>query len=628
MAAQIAHDAQGFLIGELIEMNKDSIATQQASLAHLRRIRSDVSAIASAMGISKRAGGIPPGVARGRTVVEPVGRESRSVASARAGGARAVVIVAQGRGANGRFVGSGKSNPAPGGAGSGGDSGVTGAGLEKLGNIIKGAGDVASGPDPALAAVGEVKAVLEPLGRGAFAMLGRNGQQKKERWYSRIWKALINRKADGGTGPTNGGSGLGIGLDFPLKLIAGIGTAIVSVLGVLGAGGIGVFIGSKIYEWLDKSGIATKVFDVFDSVGSWFKEKFSAVTAKVQEVKTNYNAGKNEALNAGGSNNAHRMMEDGNSGTAPGPITSIAQLAGRVVGSVQRGTDFMAGAGGRTARENKSLATANSYSAGNIGGLNDAQTRALVASTVLTESNGGDLGILNKKNGFMGRYQAGAGWLADAGLIKGGGGAVKTAMAADGFKSEDKWGESGGMTKFLKNDANWNGGMTYKGYLSSADVQDKAFKTNSDSAYAAFQKRGLITADTPPEEVAGLLKARHLAGVIGAVNMIKNGSGPSDSNGTSARKYYDDLAGDKNGFFRSYTGQPATTGLQAAIPAMVPMSVPAKIPSMPEISMPVPSTPEKDRPTVVIQKDVVGQNLSDRSIAHIASGGIGATSGW
>jgi hypothetical protein len=47
----------------------------------------------------------------------------------------------------------------------------------------------------------------------------------------------------------------------------------------------------------------------------------------------------------------------------------------------------------------------------------------------------------------MGRYQAGASWLADAGLIKGGGDAVKSAMKADGFSREYDWGKSGGMTK-------------------------------------------------------------------------------------------------------------------------------------------------------------------------------------
>ena len=65
-------------------------------------------------------------------------------------------------------------------------------------------------------------------------------------------------------------------------------------------------------------------------------------------------------------------------------------------------------------REDRAVATAQAYNRGNIGGLDDTMSRRLVASVVLTESNGGDLGITNNL-GYTGRYQAGAGWLADAG---------------------------------------------------------------------------------------------------------------------------------------------------------------------------------------------------------------------
>ena len=37
----------------------------------------------------------------------------------------------------------------------------------------------------------------------------------------------------------------------------------------------------------------------------------------------------------------------------------------------------------------KAVATANAYHQGNIAGLDQAETRRLVASTVLTESSGG-----------------------------------------------------------------------------------------------------------------------------------------------------------------------------------------------------------------------------------------------
>ena len=86
----------------------------------------------------------------------------------------------------------------------------------------------------------------------------------------------------------------------------------------------------------------------------------------------------------------------------------------------------------------KAVATANSYDQGNIAGLDDAMTRRLIASTVLTESHGGDLAVTNRQ-GYVGRYQAGAGWLADAGYVN----ADKLKEAMSGYKSEWAWASAG-----------------------------------------------------------------------------------------------------------------------------------------------------------------------------------------
>jgi hypothetical protein len=281
--------------------------------------------------------------------------------------------------------------------------------------------------------------------------------------------------------------------------------------------------------------------------------------------------------------------------------------------------------------------TGKAYAAGNIGGLDDAHTRALVASTALTESSGGKLDVVNKL-GFAGRYQAGAGWLADAGLIKGGANAVRAAMKADGYTREADWGKAGGMTKFLQDDKNWNGGMTYEKYLASASVQDAAFKTNSDAAYRSLMKSGAINANTPQAEVAGLLKARHLAGLGGAMAVARGGTGASDANGTSARKYFNDVALDKNGFNASYRSpNVATPTIQPVRFASVPSAVPVNIPRMPEVkdpSMPLNGLGSgANRETLQVSiPETIGQNVSDRGIAHILTGGIGmgggATGGW
>lgn len=653
----IKHDAQGFLIGDLLESSKEMLDTQQTGLGIWRGIRRDVSAIARALGTSARSSA--SGV---HATSEPAGRGTAVAMNPRNIGAQVAAAVTRSRGADGRFtaaskplsrstiktvaeesrkvaVASGNRDLRTGRFGPGGSKGDApdsegGRGYlaDKLGKVadaFKGAATGAENIDPSITALSEVKAVLEPFGRGAFALFGRNPEKKKERWYSRFLAALTKRNDPSVASSGEGGGGGGVLTTlFRLfgPLVAAIGPAIMAGLGLTAAGGIGVFIGSKIYEWLDKAGIATKIFDTFDAVKDWFKNKFDQVGKVVQDVKDNYNAGVNQALGVGGSNNAHRRMEAGGAGTPPSG--SLAESAGRVVGNFKRGTAYMAGKGGRNVAETRALQTGADYKAGNIGGLDDAQTRALVASTALTESAGGKLGVVNSA-GYMGRYQAGAGWLADAGHIKGGSESVKAAMAKDGFKNEYKWGESGGMTKFLKDDANWNGGMNYNKYLGSAETQDAAFKTNSDSAYAAMMKRGTITASTPPEQVAGLLKTRHLAGMGGVNAVAKGGTGPADANGTTARKYYEDVAGDKNGFLSAYSGKTATAGAGPAVaPVSVPSSVPVRLPASPEASIPPPSGGDKSKAAAGPAREPVGQNMADRQIAHIVSGGIGATGGW
>lgn len=656
MSTEVKHDSDGFLIGDLIESSDEMLETQQAGIGVLRNIRRDVSSIARALGASARTGSQDV-----RPTSEPAGRGTAVAMNPRNIGAQVAAAVTRSRGADGRFsaasaplsrstiktvaeesrkvaVASGNRDLRTGRFGPGGNKGDApdsegGRGyladkLGKAADAFKGAATGAENIDPSITALSEVKAVLEPLGRGAFALFGRNPEKKKERWYSRFLAALTKRNDPTVVSGGEGGGGGMLAAMFRLfgPLVAGIGPAIMAGLGLTAAGGIGAFIGSKVYEWLDKAGIATKIFDTFDAVKDWFKSKFDQVGKVVQDVKDSYNAGVNQGMGTAGSNNAHRRMEAGGAGASPSG--SIAESAGRVVGSWKRGSAYMAGKGGRNVAENRALQTGADYKAGNIGGLDDAQTRALVASTALTESAGGKLSVVNGA-GYMGRYQAGAGWLADAGHIKGGADSVKAAMAKDGFKNEYKWGESGGMTKFLKDDANWNGGMNYNKYLGSAETQDAAFKTNSDSAYASMMKRGTITASTPPEQVAGLLKARHLSGMGGANAVAAGGRGPADANGTTPRKYYEDVAGDKNGFLSAYSGKTATGGAApAVVPASVPPSVPVRVPASPEVSIPPPSGTDKGRAVTPAAREPISQNMADRQIAHIVSGGIGATGRW
>ena len=311
---------------------------------------------------------------------------------------------------------------------------------------------------------------------------------------------------------------------------------------------------------------------------------------------------------------------DGGSGQSSGVLASAAQAVGSLAG---KGAALI---GGRS----KAIETGKSYAAGNIAGLDEASTRALVASTALTESGGGKLDAVNKQ-GYMGRYQAGAAWLANAGLIAGGPQAVQAAMRADGFKSEWKWAEAGGMTRFLSNDANWTAGNSRAKYLASAEIQDQAFKANGDKTYADLTRRGVIKPGDSPLVVAGYLKAAHLAGAGGAVAVSQGKTGASDANGTSARKYFEDVAGDRHGFagaFRSATSVAVPVVVSAA-PAITPPPSPQvpKVQDLPSVDTAAGSASRRDddkKPQVVVvgSNAPVGRDLADRRIAHIVTGGL------
>jgi peptidoglycan hydrolase-like protein with peptidoglycan-binding domain len=212
-------------------------------------------------------------------------------------------------------------------------------------------------------------------------------------------------------------------------------------------------------------------------------------------------------------------------------------------------------------RRENAVATAQAYHQGNIAGLDDAMTRRLVASTAMTESNGGNLTITNKQ-GYVGRYQAGAGWLADAGYID----KDKLTAAMGSEKSEWRWASQGHMTEFLNDPANWKNGLSLDKYKASPELQDKAFKTNSDNAYHQAIKQGVLKEGDDPARVAGFLKARHIAGYGGAKEAVTGGRVIRDSNGTSNYDYLHDITRNRDGLnqlmgqdLKRQPGDPAKT---------------------------------------------------------------------
>nr|WP_319566305.1 hypothetical protein [uncultured Rhodoferax sp.] len=623
----IKSDNQGFLVGELVESNKDLIAGQNTSNRLLGVIKTDVSAIARVLGVAGRSSGGRATGGNSRATVEPAGRGSSarngasggrspgsaSTAAQRTGGigvanARATVSPA-GRDSRGRFVAGAGGTEKPGGVDGAGGSRL----MDKLGGVtdaIKGMASGADQMDPALAAAKEVKDVVEPIGRGAFAMLGRTEKQKKERWYTRIWKSLTNiEKKPAGNGPggtqsidgsdsTLMGGVAGMAARFLPAIIAGIGTALVTVLGVIGAAGLGAYIGTKIYEWLDKSGIATKIFDAFDAVTKWFKDKLDPVKEKVAEVKSAFNKGMSEqtdpvkfappVLDSRGRNmNDPRRFDRADAVTADGrmindprrldaevpgklpPATSIAQSVGRLVGGIKQ--IFKSGEG---------------Y---NVVERNDGSVVRQDGSRNWRNNNPGNIeyGSFARSKGAIGSdgrfaifpdYDAGR--KAKESLIFEGNGyknlALKDAISRYAPPSEN------------------NTGAYQKSILASVGNQNKRM-----GDYTASERAAIMDA---MQKVEGFRVGRTTT-----VGISATGSA---------------------GFMRQVTALPtSTTGVQMPSAPVVPMGYPSKLPAMPEVSIPTPST-EKDRPVSVIVRQPIGQNVSDRGIANVATGGIGATGNW
>ena len=338
----------------------------------------------------------------------------------------------------------------------------------------------------------------------------------------------------------------------------------------------------------------------------------------------------------------------------------------------------------------KAVHTASQYKAGNIGGLDDAMTRRLVASTVQTESAGGNPSLVNS-GGYLGRYQAGAAWLADAGMIRGGAESVKAAKKRDGYggKSDWAWATSGGMTKFLKDSRNWTEGMSREKYLSSPDIQDKAFQKATSKSYDQLKRMGAITSSTSQTEVAGLLKAAHLGGAGNANKVANGGVGATDANGTSTRKYYNDIVQNKDGLSAALRKKTVVDDVKEALvvepskkkgdkiaktpppksgggilgvsvndinkvtapkstapkitkssngtplkshlgyePANLPASPILKIPAAPKIKERLDSGGSNKPIMLQSSNDTINQNLSDRGLAHAVTGGFGQDRMW
>ena len=195
-----------------------------------------------------------------------------------------------------------------------------------------------------------------------------------------------------------------------------------------------------------------------------------------------------------------------------------------------------------TRLKEKAVATAFEYQQGNIAGLDDATTRRLVASVVLHKSRGGERDLTHPA-GFVGRYQAGATWLATAAYVD----QDKLNASMSDHRTEWSWAKSGGMTQFLEDASNWKNGLSLENYKQSAALQDGAFKINADGSYHRAVSQNVLNRDDNPLRVAGFLKVDQMIGYGAAVSAITGGRAIRDARGISNFDYLHDITRNKDG---------------------------------------------------------------------------------
>ncbi|WP_052123095.1 hypothetical protein [Gallibacterium anatis] len=174
---------------------------------------------------------------------------------------------------------------------------------------------------------------------------------------------------------------------------------------------------------------------------------------------------------------------------------------------------------------------ASNFTAGNVEGLNQQQTDSLMSYLGYKES--GNNQFSENDFGYIGTYQFGAAALADLGLVN-----------RDKLDAWDK--KYGGVKKgvnkeahkaFLADPSNWNNGLSKEKFLADKQLQDVVMKQYTARNAKSFKKLiGREPANV--EELLGYLAASHLVGAGNAAKYIAKGTDKKDGNGTAASKYY------------------------------------------------------------------------------------------
>lgn len=180
-----------------------------------------------------------------------------------------------------------------------------------------------------------------------------------------------------------------------------------------------------------------------------------------------------------------------------------------------------------------------------INGLTEAQTAAMAANTAETESRF-RMGVRNKQ-GYSGLYQFGGEALAEVGYMRKVGGGWRQQNAA------------------MSNSSNWLNGLSLQKFLSSRELQDRAYVAlvNKNLQYG----RGIGGAKFDAlmrdyHQVAKYAKMAHLKGAGNAVKGLLYGRDAADGNGTSMIQYGNKAAANVDAILKAMgDGKPVSNAM-------------------------------------------------------------------
>lgn len=398
----------------------------------------------------------------------------------------------------------------------------------------------------------------------------------------------------------------------------GIGSILGGTVGTFFGGPIGTVIGGIVGEqlgkWLqglDWGTVGKKITTTWDNTTNYFKDIWQKIT---NPFSTIFDIGK-KAFD-----------------TVKNAIPQNAFT--KAMGNVWNGVTKLFSSSPKKSNEYKS--PKYNYAGENtIGSFSKKETGAYL-NGILARESGGNLKSVNKF-GYLGLYQMGASALASAGMIN----KDKYASAVKKYGKDLSTGRNAKIhNDFLNNPDNWTIAGGKEAFLNSKALQDKAMINYTNKNLAFLTQNGVATNDK--QAIFGLLMATHLKGASAAKNFAINGIDGKDGFGTSVSNYF--AQGEKT--YQTFVAKNNLMPKQTMINNSTVLSPLSKIvksnistlnneKAQSLIVKASQNTPKKgtesskgmNQPMIFNQytdftNQLLTQDVSDRQIAHIVTGGL------